>query len=148
MKQFRRTLLFLGAVCFIGSLPAFAGDNKVEGLWLSGDGDGWVEVRREGAGLSGIIQGSPNENTDGVRTDSKNPDRKLRGRPLKGVELFANFKYEGDDRWSGGTIYDPNSGKTYKCIVTLVDEDTLKVRGYIGFSLIGRTETWKRVVED
>jgi len=58
--------------------------------------------------------------------------------------LFEGFKYEGKGRWAGGTIQDPNNGKTYRCIVTYVDENTLKVRGYIGVSLTGRTETWTR----
>ncbi len=65
-------------------------------------------------------------------------------RMLFAVALLAGFEYEGDGRWSGGTIYDPNSGKTYRCIVTKVDDSTLKVRGYIGVPLLGRTETWTR----
>ena len=64
--------------------------------------------------------------------------------PLVGLELFAGFEYDGNGRWIGGTIYDPNSGKTYRCIVTFVDAATLKVRGYIGVPLLGRTEIWKR----
>jgi len=51
---------------------------------------------------------------------------------------------DGDGEWSGGTIYDPNNGKTYSCKLKLTGPDTLKVRGYIGISLIGRSETWKR----
>lgn len=51
---------------------------------------------------------------------------------------------DGDGRWSVGQIYDPNSGKTYSCKLKLIDRNTLYVRGYIGISLIGRTETWRR----
>jgi len=69
----------------------------------------------------------------------------LRDRPLTGLDLFAGFAYDGDGRWTGGTIYDPNSGKTYRCIITWVDGNTLKVRGYIGVPMLGRTETWTRV---
>ena len=69
----------------------------------------------------------------------------LRERPLIGLEIFEGFEYKGKGRWKGGTIYDPNSGNTYRCIVTRVDDDTLKVRGYIGVSLLGRTELWQRV---
>ncbi|MDH3984403.1 MAG: DUF2147 domain-containing protein, partial [Gammaproteobacteria bacterium] len=57
---------------------------------------------------------------------------------------IQNFRYDGNGEWSGGSIYDPNSGKTYRCKLRLVDPDTLKVRGFIGIALIGRTETWKR----
>ncbi len=68
----------------------------------------------------------------------------MRDRLLVGLEIFNGFSYDGDGEWSGGSIYDPNSGKTYSCKLKLVDHDTLKVRGFIGISLIGRTETWKR----
>jgi len=117
---------------------------NIDGIWLSGDGDGWIDVTATAAGLSGVIEGSPNADDDRPDTDEKNPDTALRDRPLTGLELFEGFEYEGKGRWGGGTIYDPNSGKTYRCIVTYVDESTLKVRGYIGVSLLGRTETWTR----
>jgi uncharacterized protein (DUF2147 family) len=54
------------------------------------------------------------------------------------------FDYAGEGKWKNGRVYDPNSGKTYKCKLTLVDENTLELRGYIGISLLGRTETWSR----
>ena len=49
-----------------------------------------------------------------------------------------------DKSWEDGTILDPKSGKTYSCYITFEDENTLKVRGYIGFSLLGRTQKWIR----
>jgi uncharacterized protein (DUF2147 family) len=91
-----------------------------------------------------VIKGSPNASPERPDKDEKNPDPALRDRPLVGLSLFAGFDYDGDGRWSGGTIYDPNSGKTYRCIVTIVDDDTLKVRGYVGVPLLGRTEIWTR----
>jgi uncharacterized protein (DUF2147 family) len=117
----------------------------IEGTWLSGDGDGWIEIRVDGGGLSGTVKGSPNADDERPDKDEKNPDPSLRNRPLTGLELFAGFSYDGDGRWSGGTIYDPNSGKTYRCIITWVDIGTLKVRGYVGVPMLGRTETWTRV---
>ncbi len=68
----------------------------------------------------------------------------MRNRPLIGLEILSGFEYAGDGRWTGGTIYDPDNGKTYRCKLRFVDRDTLEVRGYIGISLIGRTEVWKR----
>ena len=117
----------------------------IEGTWLSGDGDGWIEITLAGNSLSGVIAGSPNPDDERPDKDEHNPDPALRERPLTGLELFGNFSYDGDGRWTGGTIYDPNSGKTYRCIITWVDEDTLKVRGYVGVPMLGRTETWTRV---
>ncbi len=119
---------------------------NIHGTWLSGDGsgDGWIDVTVTPAGLSGVIEGSANADEGRPDTDEKNPDPALRNRPLIGLQLFEGFDYAGNGRWTGGTIYDPNSGKTYRCIVTYVDHNTLKVRGYIGVSLLGRTETWTR----
>ena len=117
----------------------------ISGKWLSGDGDGWIEIRTSGKGLSGVIAGSPNADKDRPDTDEKNPDPALRDRLLVGLQIFEGFEYKGKGRWKGGTIYDPNSGKTYQCTVTRVDNDTLKVRGFIGVSMLGRTEIWTRV---
>jgi uncharacterized protein (DUF2147 family) len=78
------------------------------------------------------------------KVDARNPDEALRSRPIIGMELMRGFTYGGDDVWSGGTIYDPESGKTYKCKLTLASPKELKVRGYIGISLLGRTTTWTR----
>jgi len=137
-------LLF--AVALLAGLPLSLADvmPAIDGIWLSGDGDGWVEISATATGLSGIITGSPNTSEERPDTDEKNPDPALRDRLLIGLNLFTGFEYEGDGRWSGGTIYDPNSGKTYRCIVTMLDDSTLKVRGYIGMPLLGRTETWTR----
>jgi uncharacterized protein (DUF2147 family) len=134
-------LVCLLAVSHAGDMP------PVEGTWLSGDGDGWIEITLAGNGLSGVIRGSPNSGNDRPDTDDKNPDPALRSRPLTGLELFEGFSWDGEGRWTGGTIYDPNSGKTYRCIITWVDENTLSVLGFVGIPMLGRTETWKRVPE-
>ncbi len=65
-------------------------------------------------------------------------------KPILGM-VVINGLSQDDDEWNGGTILDPNNGKTYKCYITLESENKLKVRGYIGFSLIGRTQYWYRV---
>ena len=137
----------IAGIMLLGALSVSNADNMppIAGTWLSGDGDGWIEITVEEDDLSGVIKGSPNADDDRPDKDEKNPDPALRDRPLIGLELFGNFSYNGDGRWSGGTIYDPNSGKTYRCIITWVDQNTLKVRGYIGVPMLGRTETWRRV---
>ena len=123
----------------------WAGPADVEGRWLSGDGEGWIRVSIVGDSLIGVIAGATNPTPgEPPRRDDKNPDPALRERPLDGLTIMRGFDYAGDGRWTGGTIYDPNSGKTYKSTLTLVDADTLKVRGYIGVSLFGRSDTWTR----
>lgn len=142
MSPLQRSSVVLFAVL---SFTCWAGQGDVEGRWLSGDGDGWIEITLLADSLTGVIAGSPNTKPeDPARYDDKNPDPALRDRPLDGMAIMSGFKYAGGGRWTGGTIYDPNSGKTYKCTLTLVDRDTLKVRGYIGVSLFGRSDTWTR----
>ena len=138
----RLTLLF----AMLAAPAGWAAEDDIVGLWLSGDGDGWIEIRRQGDEVVGVIAGSPNNKPgDPPRLDDKNPDPALRDRELDGLIFMTGFRYAGDDRWAGGMIYDPNSGNTYKGSMRLVDRNTLKLRGYIGISLFGRSDTWTRV---
>ncbi|MEI9810248.1 MAG: DUF2147 domain-containing protein [Bacteroidota bacterium] len=75
--------------------------------------------------------------------DFKNPDKALQNKDVLGLELLTGFSYD-DGTYSGGEIYDPESGKTYSCKMTL-DGTRLKVRGYVGISLFGRTEYFERI---
>lgn len=70
----------------------------------------------------------------------------LHNAPMIGLEIIKNMKHSGD-KWTDGKILDPLNGKEYKCTLSLESADVLKVRGYIGFSLIGRTQKWKRFRE-
>ena len=139
-------LLRLAAFVILLVPPVAVSETQgIEGRWLSGDGDGWIEISVTGDSLVGKIAGSPNEQPgDAPRLDELNPDPALRRRPLKGLTIMSGFTYQADGRWVGGRIYDPNSGKTYKGTIRQVDGNTLKLRGYVGISLFGRTETWKR----
>ena len=130
---------------FLLSGPVAGAQADVEGRWLSGDGEGWIRISIVGDSLIGVIAGSPTTPPgEAPRRDDLNPDPALRERFLDGLTIMSGFRYDGDGKWSGGTIYDPNSGKTYKCTLRQIDIDTLKVRGYIGISLIGRNDTWTR----
>ena len=72
------------------------------------------------------------------------PNHSLRNRPIVGLQLMSDFEAAGKVQWGEGKIYDPESGKTYKCKITLTDPKRLEVRGYVGISLFGRTEIWTR----
>lgn len=142
MNPLQRLLIISVAVL---ALPSWAAESDIEGRWLSGDGEGWIEIQRVGDSLIGIAAGSTTaKEGDPPRLDDKNPNPALRNRPIDGMTIMSGFKYAGAGRWTGGTIYDPNSGKTYKSKVTLIDRNTLKLRGYIGVSLFGRSDTWTR----
>ncbi len=75
--------------------------------------------------------------------DHNNPDPALRSRSLCNLEIGSGFEPSGDTEATGGRLYDPESGKTYKGNIAL-EGDILKLRGYIGVALFGRTETWHR----
>lgn len=137
-------LLALSLLILVSALSLADEIPPVAGTWISGDGDGLIEIRIVGDGLSGIVAGSLNPDPERPDKDEKNPEPELRDRPLIGLEIFSGFSYAGEGRWKGGRIYDPNSGKTYRCVVTFVDADTLEVRGYVGVPMLGRTETWNR----
>lgn len=76
-------------------------------------------------------------------TDGNNPDASLRNRPVCGITIGTGFTPEGTNQAKNGQLYDPDSGKTYSAQMQ-TDGSTLKLRGYIGISLLGRTETWHR----
>ena len=79
-----------------------------------------------------------------VTTDKLNPDAALRTRPLCGLRIGDGFQPQGDSAASGGKLYDPQAGKTYSGKIA-IDGETLRLRGYIGVSLFGRSEVWNRV---
>ena len=65
-------------------------------------------------------------------------------KPILGFTIIKGLTKDGKE-YNGGKITDPKNGKSYKCYITLESKDKLKVRGYIGFALIGRTQYWTRV---
>ena len=99
---------------------------------------------------SPVYREDEDEGTPGQpRVDTKNPDEKLRGRPLLGMDLMHGFAFNGKNKWEDGRIYDPESGKEYRCKVTMKDHDTLEIFGYVkvAFAKLGRDTIWKRVAE-
>ncbi len=121
-----------------------AGD-AIEGVWITADGDGLIEFQVQDEQLSGVIVGSASDpnHIKPPRYDDLNPDASLRERPLLGLAIVTNLLSSDNDEWKG-QVYDPNTGKTYQCTITLLDTNTLKLRGYIGFSLLGKTRVWTR----
>jgi uncharacterized protein (DUF2147 family) len=125
--------------------------DDILGEWVTEDRDCRVEIFKKDHRYFGKIAAIKQPNylpgeingMDGKpRLDSNNQNESLRSRPLVGIELMKNFRFD-DDKWVGGRIYDPKNGKTYKCEVTLAEDGTLHVRGYVGVSLLGRTTVWE-----
>jgi uncharacterized protein (DUF2147 family) len=133
-------------LCFI-SIFSHAQSNaadKLIGVWLSEEKDGKIEIYKTGTKYFGkIIGGNDLIESDGTpRKDDKNPDKKLKTRPILNMIILTNFIYE-DGAWTDGKIYDPKSGKTYSSTMKL-NGDKLELRGFIGVSLFGRTTVWER----
>ena len=133
-------------LCALSVVALGSDGDGVEGIWLNEDGDGWIELRLTDGELRGVIAGSPDDpqRLKPSRLDVENPDPALRDRELYGLQILLGFRQETENRWGGGRIYDPNTGNTYRGTLTLVDPHTLKLRGFIGFSLFGRSEIWTR----
>ncbi len=114
--------------------------DSILGVWWSPKKDAHIEITKTDNRYNGRIIWSLPEKAEDL--DTKNPDPKLRNEKLMGSTLLKNFKFDGE-KWVDGTIYDPNNGKTYSCKMTLKG-NLLSVRGYIGFSLLGRTEVFEK----
>jgi uncharacterized protein (DUF2147 family) len=77
--------------------------------------------------------------------DRHNPDPTLRDRRVEGLEILRGLAPRPDGTWGNGRIYDPATGNTYTCQLTLDGDHRLRLRGYVGIPLIGRTTIWTRV---
>jgi len=75
--------------------------------------------------------------------DIHNPDPRERGRALCGLEIGSGFSLRDPAHASGGSLYDPKTGKTYRGAMSS-ESGSLELRGYVGIPLFGRSETWKR----
>jgi len=64
--------------------------------------------------------------------------------PVVGLEILQGLEKESDKEWEGGKILDPKNGSVYSCYIELQKADKLKVRGYLGVALLGRTQYWYR----
>jgi uncharacterized protein (DUF2147 family) len=134
-------------VIFLFSIEVFANpSDDVLGSWYNQEKDAKIEIYKKNNKYHGKIiwLKEPNENGK-PKVDDDNPDPEKQSRPIMGLVIMTNFVYDDDYVWNDGNIYDPKSGKTYSCKMTLSEnKKNLDVRGFIGFSLIGRTSVWTR----
>jgi uncharacterized protein (DUF2147 family) len=144
----------LSILIFLGLLSvAFTAkqDNPdaIVGVWKNGEGTGMIKIYKNGEKYQGKIVWlkEPNDPETGApKLDKNHPDEANHTRPVLGLVNAWGFEYKGKNVWDGGKIYDPKNGSTYSCTMKLKKENSLEVRGYIGVSLIGRTDTWTRQV--
>lgn len=133
-------LVLTAPLAFAGG-PALAAD-PAEGEWLTQAGTAKVRIGpcpNQAGRLCGAISWLKN---DPKAVDNKNPDPKLKGRPIMGMMMLSGFKSSAPGKWTGGKIYDPESGKTYDSKMSVNANGTLKVEGCV--TVICQAQTWKR----
>lgn len=148
--KMRKYLLSL-ALLLISLVSFGQKSTKIVGTWLTQDGDSKVTISQYDDGtFNGQIVWlkNPTEEDGSDKLDKHNPDEELKNRTIIGLNILKEFSYNDDEgEWTDGTIYDPKSGNTYKCYMWFDgNPNKLQVKGYIGFSLIGKKVSWTRVV--
>ena len=143
-------LLIAAATFVFGLLFASAAmaQATVFGIWVDEGGLSHIEIFDCRGQICGkfIWFEEPNEEDGTPKLDDENPDEAMRTRPLMGLQLLEGFDASGPTAWGGGTIYDPQSGKTYSSTMELLDDNTIEVRGYVVLPIFGRSQTWTRYI--
>jgi uncharacterized protein (DUF2147 family) len=141
LRSFVLATTFIGTAALVRPEIADAFESPV-GVWKtiddeSGEAKSLVKIYERDGKLYGKVQKlfkNPDATCDACEGDDY-------GKPIVGMTILWGLEQD-DDEWSGGKIFDPKKGKTYKCTLWLDDGD-LKVRGYVG--PFHRTQTWHRV---
>ena len=143
VRKHAQVLLLMFAIVLGFNSSAFSQSDPIERTWYNGQKNGKVQIYKAKDGkFYGKIVWLAEPNRDGrPKLDIHNTDAKKRSRPLMGMVVLRGFKKVGGNEYEDGTIYDPKNGKTYSCKMEL-NGDKLDVRGYVGVSLLGRTDTW------
>ncbi|MCR5877353.1 DUF2147 domain-containing protein [Phenylobacterium sp. J367] len=138
--------LMLAAALALVATPALAAD-PVEGDWFNKDASARVKLA-PCAGSADRLCGTivwlkaPNDTAGQPKKDVNNPDAKLRARGIVGLPFLRDFKRAEPGRWTGGKIYDPESGKTYDSKLRLNGDGSLKLEGCV--LMICQAQTWRR----
>ena len=137
MKRFFSKFFLMSMLGVLSIHSAYA--PGLEGLWLTQNERSVIQIKTCEQGLCGhiywIIDG-------GMQTDAKNPDEAKRNRSMCGLPILWGFEKESETEWEDGKIYKADDGDIYDANLELLDDGTLKVRGYMGISLFGKSQIW------
>lgn len=146
----KHVLLFLIITCLSVIVKAQSADDVI-GNWKNGEGSGIIQIYKTTSGhYAGKIiwlKEPIDPETGKAKLDKRNPDETKRSNPTLGLVNLHGFLFDEEDKeWNHGNIYDPKNGKDYSCKMWFEggNKNELHVRGYIGISLIGRTDKWTR----
>lgn len=149
-KKYKMIKSIITTVIFLFITTISFTQNGVEGVWFNTKKDGKIKIYEKGGKFYGEIVWllEPLDENDGKpKRDINNPDESEHENFIIGLNVLHGLEYDAKNVWDDGKIYDPENGKTYSCKMTLKDKDHLDVRGFVGFSLLGRTENWTRANE-
>lgn len=146
MKSLTISLMMLCITQVTGLCQKFSSDD-ILGYWLTSKGECKVEIYKKKDRYFGkIVWLKEPFDKDGYPVkDEKNPDPKLRERPVIGLTFMFNFQFDGENQWINGTIYNVENGKTYRALIRMESEDVIYLRGYIGVPVLGLDTRWTRV---
>jgi uncharacterized protein (DUF2147 family) len=155
LRHFSLCLIFALSLTSAVSPSAFAGSvaDDIHGLWINNKDvekqKFAVMVEDCGNKLCGRLYWLKKPlSGDGLpKRDKHNPNEALRDRPLCGLQILTGFQYASDNTWNAGEIYNPDDGLTFSSTMKLAPEGSLKIRGYVGISLFGKTLEWVRPTE-
>jgi uncharacterized protein (DUF2147 family) len=143
----KKNLLFITCLLFSAAL-VYGQADKITGIWVPAKGTSQVRIFKATNGkYYGKVEWLKN---DKDKLDVNNPDEKLRDKKVWGLMILKDFNYNTEkNRWDGGTVYDPDNGKTYDCYMWFNgNENTMTLKGYVlGMKFIGRAEDWNREFE-
>lgn len=128
-------------------------NTNIVGVWKTIDDEtgavkSLVEISEAGGQFSGKISKLFIKTDEDQYPECDKCPGDKKNKPLIGLEILWGLKKESENKWSGGEIMDPKKGKVYSCKMELMDDGKkLKVRGFLGFSLLGRTQIWERQEE-
>jgi len=145
--MYKALFTFIGLLAIYGA--SFSADFEADellGIWLNHEKDAHVKIYKCGEKYCGKIVWMKEPEEDGApKKDKHNPDESLQSRALKGLDILSGFNFDSNKKWDNGKIYNPRDGKTYSCYLKIMDDGRLKVRGFVGISLIGKTNYWIRI---
>lgn len=148
-----KSILFSGMIAAMLLFSSFAGEDaaadRLSGIWEPSNGRSRIKIEKIGNRYYGKIvwlKEPIDPVTKKPKVDKNNPDTAMRNVPLKGYRILKGFIYKGGDEWAEGTIYDPENGSTYNCVINMKEENVINIRGYIGIKTFGRTDTWKKLI--
>lgn len=142
------TALALAVVCCAGLARAQEGD-EIVGKWKLSQETAVIEIYKCQDRYCGKIAWTRKNDrlarSGQQERDEKNPDPRMKDRPLVGLEIMHGFVYKNENRFRDGKVYNPDDGHTYCAMMELASEDKLNVRGYVWAPLFGATTTLTRV---